>query len=346
MGEYVCRSCARVVMDHIDDFGPESNSSDYEERSKNTRASGYSSYSMHNYGLRTEIGSTSKDYAGKGIDYKIQEQMTGVRKWHTRIRVGSTKERRLSKVLSEINAICSVLCLPKSLVETAALLYRNFENKNEVKGKSITSMAAATIYLACKRRSVIRSLDEIVNATTGTHRYRSIRKLASKYFTNLIMEMGAFTEHNEQICLSMSAPVTQNLANSDVESEATPTSIFNSVSNTITDTPIPIILAIDRYISKLVNSAGIDSRAGRLAIEIAHKSNDHFLTDGKSPNGLAAAYIYIAAILSGVNLPQTDLSILAGMTEVTIRNRCKDILTSFKITIKVKPVMKRLSQII
>lgn len=203
-------------------------------------------------------------------------------------------------------------------------------------------MAAATIYLACKRRSVIRSLDEIVNATTGTHRYISIRKLASKYFTNLIMEMGAFTEHNEQICLSMSAPVTQNLANSDVESEATPTSIFNSVSNT----PIPIILAIDRYISKLVNSAGIDSRAGRLAIEIAHKSNDHFLTDGKSPNGLAAAYIYIAAILSGVNLPQTDLSILAGMTEVTIRNRCKDILTSFKITIKVKPVMKRISQII
>jgi transcription initiation factor TFIIB len=97
MGEYVCQSCARVVMDHIDDFGPESNSSDYEERSKNTRASGSSSYSMHDYGLRTEIGSTSKDYAGKDIDYKIQEQMTNVRKWQTRIRVASTKERRLSK---------------------------------------------------------------------------------------------------------------------------------------------------------------------------------------------------------------------------------------------------------
>jgi transcription initiation factor TFIIB len=329
MGEYVCQSCARVVMDHIDDFGPESNSSDYEERSKNTRASGSSSYSMHDYGLRTEIGSTSKDYAGKDIDYKIQEQMTNVRKWQTRIRVASTKERRLSKVLSEINAICSVLCLPKTLAETAALLYRNFENKNEVKGKSITSMAAATICLACKRRSVIRSLDEIVNATTGTHGYRSNRKLASKYFTKMVMEMGAFTEHTEEICSSMSDP-----------------SFFNSVSNTITATPIPIVLAIDSYISKLVNSAGIDSKAGRLAIEIAQKSNDHFLADGKSPNGLAAAYIYVAAILSGVNLPQTDLSSLAGTTEVTIRNRCKDILTSFKITIRVKPVIKRLSNMI
>lgn len=342
MGEYVCQSCARVVMDHIDDFGPESNSSDYEERSKNTRASGYSSYSMHDCGLRTEIGSTSKDYAGKGIDYKMQEQMTIVRKWHTRIRVASTKERRLSKVLFKINAICSVLCLPKTLAETAALLYRNFENKNEAKGKSITSMAAATIYLACKRRSVIRSLDEIVNATTGTHRYRSNRKLASKYFTKMVMEMGAFTEHNGEICSSMSNPLKQNLVNSD-ESEAISASIFNSVSNTIPTTPIPIILAIDRYISKLLNSAGIDSRTGRLAIELAHKSNNHFLADGKSPNGLAAAYILVAATLLGVNLPQTDLSSLVGTTEVTIRNRCKDILTSSKITIKIKPVMKRLS---
>src|SRR3989442_13609528 len=124
---------------------------------------------MHNYGLRTEIGSTSKDYAGKGIDYKMQEQMTGVRKWHTRIRVASTKERRLSKVLSEINVICSVLCLPKTLAETAALLYRNFENKNDVKGKSITSMPAATIYLVCKRRFVIRALEEIMSPALGTH---------------------------------------------------------------------------------------------------------------------------------------------------------------------------------
>jgi transcription initiation factor TFIIB len=62
MGEYIYQSCARIVIktNHIDDFGPESNSSDYEERSKNTRASGYSSYSMHGCGLRTEIGSTSK----------------------------------------------------------------------------------------------------------------------------------------------------------------------------------------------------------------------------------------------------------------------------------------------
>ncbi len=47
--------------------------------------------------------------------------------------------------------------------------------------------------------------------------------------------------------------------------------------------------------------------------------------------GWPSAYIYLVGILLGVNLLQIDLSSLAGVTEVTIRNRCKDILTSFKL---------------
>jgi transcription initiation factor TFIIB len=77
----------------------------------------------------------------------------------------------------------------------------------------------------------------------------------------------------------------------------------------------------------------------QLAIEIAHRSNNHLLTDV-----LAAAYVYIAAILLGVNLSRIDLSHLAGITEIMIRNRCKDILISFRITIKVKPVIATLGR--
>jgi transcription initiation factor TFIIB len=103
---------------------------------------------------------------------------------------------------------------------------------------------------------------------------------------------------------------------------------------------IPKILEIDRYISRLVNSARIDSRVGRSAIEMAHKSNDHLLVDSKSPNGLAAAYLYFSAILLDVNLP---LSSIAGIIGFEIRSRCKDLLTSFKITIKVKRLTQRLA---
>jgi len=83
--------------------------------------------------------------------------------------------------------------------------------------------------------------------------------------------------------------------------------------------------------------SNFDTKIERLALEIAKKTENHLLSDGKSPNGIAAAYLYVASILLGVNILQMDISKLAGVTEVTIRNRCKDILTSYKITLKMKP---------
>ena len=53
-----------------------------------------------------------------------------------------------------------------------------------------------------------------------------------------------------------------------------------------------------------------------------------------------SAYIYMAATLLGSNLSQVEISEIAGITEVTIRNRCKDILCNFKIAIKLKPQQK------
>jgi transcription initiation factor TFIIB len=98
------------------------------------------------------------------------------------------------------------------------------------------------------------------------------------------------------------------------------------------------MLAIDRYISNLVESKRVDSRVGNLATELAYKSNDHLIADSKSPNALAAAYLYFSAILLGVDLP---LSSIAGITEFQIRGRCRDLLKSFKIIIRVKPLMHR-----
>ena len=112
-GEYICQKCGCVVMDQVDDYGPESHSTDFEEKTKNTRASGSTSFSLHDYGLRTEIGFGSKDYSGKSIDYDMVEQINNMRKWHSRIRVASPKERRLSNVLSKINETCSAMSLPK-----------------------------------------------------------------------------------------------------------------------------------------------------------------------------------------------------------------------------------------
>lgn len=90
-------------------------------------------------------------------------------------------------------------------------------------------------------------------------------------------------------------------------------------------------LRIEEYIAKLASMSRLDAKVEKLAIKMAHTLNYHLLADGKPVNGLAAAYIYLAAILLGVSLLQIDLSRIAGVTEVTIRNRCNDILTSYKL---------------
>ena len=358
-GEYICERCGCVVMDQINDYGPESHSNDFEEKSKLTRASGHTSFSLHDYGLRTEIGFSSKDYSGKNIDYAIVEQMNTMRKWQSRIRVASPKERRLSNVLYKINEICSLLSLPKTITETAAMFYRLFENRSEAKGKSVICIAAATIYLACKKCNVVRSLEEIVNPLGPSEKSKSNTRLASKYYRSMVMEMGMFTEsymrsgyeHRRFENLTEKpttghyhvgeSPRHDNLSRGNL----TDRTLFSAATRTPTLSVIqhdsyPVAAAIDQYISKLANMAKIDTKVERLAIDIAHKTNDHLLADGKSPNGLAAAYIYLASVLLGVSLLQMEISSFAGITEVTIRNRCKDILSSFKMSVIVRPLHK------
>ena len=327
----MCHKCGCVVMEQVDYYGPESNSTDFEERNKNTRASGATSLSLHDFGLRTEIGNSSRDYSGRAIDYQNVELMNRSRKWHSRLRVNSSKERRLSNVLSKINEVCSVLCLRKTITETASMIYRNFENNSKAKGKSITCIASATIYLACKRCGVVRSIEEIVQAAGISEFDKSSVKLASRYYRSMVMEMNKRDEPiNESDIPSISdesVPMIQNSVNRLTDNAES----FSSTA--------PSIFAIDNYISKLANIAKIDTKIERLALEIAQKTNNNFFSDGKAPNGLAAAYIYLASVLLGVNLLQIDVSNFAGVTEVTIRNRCKDILNNFKLVVTAKPAI-------
>jgi transcription initiation factor TFIIB len=343
-GEFLCQKCGYVVLDEVNDYGPESISKDFEEKTRIARASGTMSFSQHDYGLRTEIGSGLKDYGGKAINSQMAEHLTSLRKWHSRIRVSSSKERRLSNVLSKITETCSNLSLPKILIETAAMIYRNYEKNKEAKGKSVSCISAATIYLACKRCSIVRSLDEIVDATGISSNDKSSLKLASKYYRMLSMELGMYNgncseqdgknnqdQNSDKSKTSFFSSNYQVIKSHDSAYISKPKNMLNGISHS---------LSIDHYIAKLINLAKLDTRIERLAIDLAHKTAKNLLVDGKSPNGIAAAYIYLSSVLLGMNILQIDVSGLAGVTEVTIRNRCKEILCSSKIIITIRPTLK------
>lgn len=176
------------------------------------------------------------------------------------------------------------------------MIYRNLDGKVEVKGKSVTSISAATVYMACKQCNVVRSLEEICKGVCQPKDVKAKTKLAARYYRTLVMELGTDT-----------APV----------------------------------LTMDKYISKIANLTKTDVRVERLALEIAQKTKNNNLADGKAPNGIAAAYLYVASILLGQSVLQRDVSSVAGVTEVTIRNRCKEILASYRLKVTLRPLFAK-----
>ena len=57
------------------------------------------------------------------------------------------------------------------------------------------------------------------------------------------------------------------------------------------------------------------------------------LTSGRGPTGVAAAALYIASVLLGERKTQRDVADIAGVTEVTIRNRYKELAEKLDIEI-------------
>ena len=296
-GEIICSGCGIVMIEHMEDHGPEAKSSILEDKMKLARATGQTSYSQHDLGITTEISIGSTDFSGKKINAEMASQMHRLKKWQQRVRVSSSLDRRLSNILGKISEICQKCSLPKNVLETASIIYRSLDGKNiQVKGKSVLSISAAVVYMACKQCDVIRTLEEILREVSHAREIKSKIKLASRYYRMLGMELG---------------PAATS------------------------------IITMDKYISKIANMTDTDTRIERLALEIAEKTKDRSIADGKAPNGIAAAYLYIASILLGQSVLQRDISSVSGVTEVTIRNRCKEILTSFKLNIALRPSLAK-----
>jgi transcription initiation factor TFIIB len=88
---------------------------------------------------------------------------------------------------------------------------------------------------------------------------------------------------------------------------------------------------VPRFGSELTLSGEVQSKA----IEILKKAMDQELTSGRGPTGVSAAAIYIASVLLGERRTQREVADVAGVTEVTIRNRYKELAERLDIEITI-----------
>jgi len=279
--ELICKDCGLVIDEDLIDHGPEWRAFDSEQRDKRSRTGSPMTYTIHDKGLSTTIGWKNRDSYGKSIPTRNRAQIYRLRKWQSRIRLNDATERTLATALSALDRMASSMSLPRTVRETAAMIYRKAAWNKLVRGRSIEGVTAASLYAACRQCHVPRTLDEISNTAHIT------RKEIGRTYRYISHELGL---------------------------KLLPTSPEDYVS---------------RFCSELKLSSVVQAKTLQILKEAAQKE----LTSGRGPTGLAASSLYIASVICSERRTQREIANIAGVTEVTIRNRYKEITEKLDIDI-------------
>jgi len=79
------------------------------------------------------------------------------------------------------------------------------------------------------------------------------------------------------------------------------------------------------YVSRFCSELELRGEVEVKAVEILKEATAKELTSGRGPTGVAAAAIYVASVLCNQRKTQKEIAEVVGVTEVTIRNRYKEL---------------------
>jgi len=94
------------------------------------------------------------------------------------------------------------------------------------------------------------------------------------------------------------------------------------------------------YVPRFGSLLGLSEKVQVRAVKVLNDATAYDVTSGKGPIGVAAAALYIAAVLNGEKKTQREVADIIGVTEVTIRNRYKEMVESLGIKEEVEEKVK------
>ena len=180
-GEKICSHCGIVIDErfHNINFGNIDFFSVYRE---NENANEQTSQMMYHVGLPTLIGKKNVDAFGKQI--KGHSEMENLRRLNKFTISNDSKTKNLNKATREIRRIIETLGISQSIAERASYIYRKALNKKLIRGRSITGIVAATIYIACKDAGILFPIDSVEKLHDNCSRKNVIH-----YYKLLLREM-------------------------------------------------------------------------------------------------------------------------------------------------------------
>src|SRR5271155_2793168 len=220
----------------------------------------------------------------------------------------STKsERNLIAAYKEIGAMSEAIGLPKVVSDIAKQLYKKIEDSKQLKGKTIQSIIAACIFIACRKANVPRTFKEICALTKVPKNeigrvYKTIEKLlvADSQVTVAAANGGGVGEMPNSSNMSAASRNPSEL-------QYTPTSSTNASDLMI------------RFCNRLQLPASVQATC----VELARRMADAGTLAGRSPISIAAAGIFFVSWLMGKGKSAKDVGDAAGVSEGTVRNAYK-----------------------
>ena len=278
-GEVVCSKCGRVLSDMLPEMGPEWRTFAADETEASVRTGMPKSLARHDMGLSTIIGRADRDASGNKLDPAMRIRMNRLATCDIRSQFHTPKDRSLSQAFFQLDVLKDKLGLSDGIVEKTAYIYRKAISNNLTRGRTISGVLAAAVYIACREMGAHRSLDDIAAASNVK------RKEMSRDFRIL---------HSR---LDLKIPQQDPM----------------------------------KCIANVANKVKLSEKTKRKAAEIMSNVMKEEISAGKDPMGMAASVLYLSCIKSGEAVSQMSIARAAGVTEVTVRNRSKDLKSKLQL---------------
>jgi transcription initiation factor TFIIB len=275
-GELIRKDTGEVISDNALSQEKEWRSFDVVEDKNRARVGVPTSLAFHDMGLSTTIGKEVTDASGNLIDAATRMRMGRLRMWNNRSQSYSPTERNLQQAFTMLSRLKDRLGLPNHVTEKAAYTYRKAQERGLIRGDTIGSVLAASVYVAARQSGVLRTLDDISESSNVKP------KQAARSYRRIISEL---------------------------------------------DIKVPLIDPA-KYIVKVANNLNFGEKIKRKALELMEQAQRKNILVGKDPISIAASILYLVNLAEGeLNSPrtQTEIAKAAGVTEVTLRNRSKEL---------------------
>ena len=274
-GEMICSRCGQVISDKILETTPEwRNFPDSNGSNHRSRTGMSTSLARHDMGLSTIIGRTDRDASGQKIDALMRSTMERLKTWDMRTQTRTPTDRNLKQAFFQLDILKDKLGLSDTIIEKTAYIYRKAQERMLIRGRTISGILAAAMYISCRELGTPRTLKDIAAGSNV-----KLKEVARSY---------------RLLCFEL-------------------------------DLKIPMVDPM-KCIAKVANKAKLNEKTKRQAAEIMNNViKRETISAGKDPMGLAASILYLASMNTNEDITQTDIADAAGVTEVTIRNRVKDL---------------------